>query len=249
MKEMPADRDISSGRVLRAFTWNGEAFKPNRYLWADEVVAIPIGNRRVLVERGFLEITPKGPVQPMKARVVDRTLPPWNWKATARETDDMRTRIRKTLAALIAHDARAAYEECERALGEISRCPQQDQHDLYAKWWARFALREARYGNLEPLRRTVRRRIISGAEGWIKEPPRQRGQPRPQRERDERNARLLLAIKYVNRLRDHFPAGRWPRAMVVEIVACHYRFSGAEVERAMHRGAKEIENSLRHLIG
>jgi hypothetical protein len=56
VKEIPADRDISSGRVLRAFSWNGEAFGPNRHLMADEVLAIPIADRRALVEGGYLQI-------------------------------------------------------------------------------------------------------------------------------------------------------------------------------------------------
>src|SRR5881227_3306950 len=64
---MPADQEISSGRVLLAFTWNGEAFKPNRHLWADEVLAIPMANRRALVEGGFLEIYAHR-----------RRPPPWN---------------------------------------------------------------------------------------------------------------------------------------------------------------------------
>jgi hypothetical protein len=44
----------------------------------------------------------------------------------------------------------------------------------------------------------------------------------------------------VNRIRNHFPAGRWPRALVVEVAAAHYKFSVGEVERALHQGAKEL---------
>jgi hypothetical protein len=184
----------------------------------------------------------------VRVPVADRKPPPWKKAPTVREADEMRAWVEKTLTALIDHDAQAAYQDSLRALGQLSRCPPQEQDDLYAKWLADFRLREARYGNLEPLRKGLRKRI-PGAEEWIKEPPRNRGQPRPQRERDERNARLLLALRFVNRFQTCFPPGHWPRAIVVEVVAAHYEFSVGEVEKALHRGVKEFENALRHLTG
>jgi hypothetical protein len=157
----------------------------------------------------------------------------------------MRERIKKTLADLIEQDGEAAYQDALRAIRQLIRWPPQAQSEVYGKWVTDARKREARYRNREPLRKAVRKQF-PGVEEWIKEPPRKRGQPRPQRERDGRNVRLLAAIRYTNRLL-HFHAGRWPKSMVVEIVACHYGFSGAEVERALHRGAKEIERALRHL--
>jgi hypothetical protein len=74
MKPMPADADISSGRVLHAFACQGKRFERNQRLDADEVLAIPVANRRALVDGGFLKIIPRGearspphPARPMRA--------------------------------------------------------------------------------------------------------------------------------------------------------------------------------------
>jgi hypothetical protein len=52
-------QDIGSARVRRTFMMRGENLKPNRRLSADEVLAIPIANRRALVDAGYLEIYPR----------------------------------------------------------------------------------------------------------------------------------------------------------------------------------------------
>jgi hypothetical protein len=254
VKEIPADADISSARVLRAFTYRQEIFNPSRQLSPDEVLAIPIQNRQALVNGGFLEIIPKGPARRVNitevgdAELVIEKPPPWNWKTpTQRQNAEMKAWIEKTLATLIEHDAQAEYQGFLRAIGQLGRLSPQAQRELYVKWVADFRMREARYGNLEPARKALRRHL-PGFEQWIKEPPGKRGQPRSERERDERNARLLLALKYVNRLRGCLPSGRWPRALVVEIVAAHYGFGVREVEKALHQGAKEVAKTLRHLI-
>jgi hypothetical protein len=240
VKAMFADADIGGARVCREFTYRRETFKPSRRLSPDEVLAISARNRQALVDGGFLEIIPMEPMRSMKAMVADRKPPPWNGKAaTERQNAEMRAWIEKTLAALIDHDAEVEYQGFLRAIGQLGRLPPQAMRDLCMKWMKDFGLREARYGDLKPLRKAVRKRL-PGVEEWIREPPGRQGQPRPQRERDERNARLLLALKYVNRIRNHFPAGRWPRALVVEVAAAHYKFSVGEVERALHQGAKEL---------
>ena len=54
-----ADQDIGGARVRRVFTARGEVQRPGRHLSADEVLAIPLANRRALTEAGFLEVYPK----------------------------------------------------------------------------------------------------------------------------------------------------------------------------------------------
>jgi hypothetical protein len=56
-------QDIGSARVLQAFTLKGEYLSPNRRLSADEVLAIPIANRRALIDAGYLEIYPRRSAQ------------------------------------------------------------------------------------------------------------------------------------------------------------------------------------------
>jgi hypothetical protein len=56
-------QDIGSARVRRTFTLRGKILKPNRRLSADEVLAIPIANRRALVDAGYLEIYPRRSAQ------------------------------------------------------------------------------------------------------------------------------------------------------------------------------------------
>jgi hypothetical protein len=52
-------QDIGSARVRRTFTMRGKIFYPNHRLSTDEVLAIPIANRRALVDAGYLEIYPR----------------------------------------------------------------------------------------------------------------------------------------------------------------------------------------------
>ena len=54
-----ADQDIGGARVRRVFTMRGKFMKANRRLSADEVLAIPIANRRALIEGQFLEVYPR----------------------------------------------------------------------------------------------------------------------------------------------------------------------------------------------
>jgi hypothetical protein len=54
-----ADADIGGARVRRMFSMRGEQVQMNRHLSADEVLAIPIANRRALIDGGFLEVYPK----------------------------------------------------------------------------------------------------------------------------------------------------------------------------------------------
>jgi hypothetical protein len=250
VKQTPiADQDIDGGCACRPFSHNDKQFEWGQKLTRDEVLAIPLEKRRAWVELGVLKIYKRRRQQRHvdgNAVPVTEKPPPWKKAPTERENNEMRAWIEKTLAALLDHNAQAA-DDFLHALVSGRLSSQQARHaQLYAKWLAGERMREARYGNLEPVRNAVRKRL-SGAEGlWIKEPPRKRGQRRPQRERDERNVRLLSAIRYMDRIRGCF-AGRWPRALVVEVVAAHYKFSVSEVERALHQGAKEVKKALWHL--
>jgi hypothetical protein len=64
-----ADQDIGGARVRRVFTARGEVMRPQRHLSADEVLAMPLANRRALQEAGYLEVYPrsspagKGPLE------------------------------------------------------------------------------------------------------------------------------------------------------------------------------------------
>jgi hypothetical protein len=250
VKQTPiADQDIDGGCACRPFFHNDKQFEWGQKLTRDEVLAIPLEKRRAWVELGVLKIYKRRRQQRHvdgNTVLVTEKPPPWNWKApTERENDEMMAWIEKTLAALLDYNAQAAYDFLHALVGgRLS--PQQARHaQFYVKWLAGERMREARYGNLEPVRNAVRKRL-PGAEELIKEPPGKRGQPRPQRAHDERNVRLLSAIQYVDRIRGCF-AGRWPRALVVKVVAAHYKFSVSEVERALHQGAKEVKKALRHL--
>ena len=70
-----ADTDIGGARVRRVFSMRGEQVQANRHLSVDEVLAIPIANRRALVDAGFLEVYPKrSPAKHVnEARFVIRT--------------------------------------------------------------------------------------------------------------------------------------------------------------------------------
>jgi hypothetical protein len=251
VKQTPiADQDIDGGCACRPFSHNDKQFEWGQKLTRDEVLAIPLACRRMRVETGDLKIYKRRRQQHhanVGAALVLEKLPPWNGRApTERENDEMRAWIEKTFAALIEHDGQAAYQDSMRALGQLSRWSPQARHDLYAKWMADYRMREWRYGNREPLLKALRKRV-PGVEEWAIEPPGKQGQPRRQREHDMYNSRLLSALKYVDRIRNCFPPGGWPRAMVVEIVAAHYGLGIEEVEKARHRGAKEVEKTLRHL--
>lgn len=57
-----AEQDIGGARVRRRFSRGKEALLAGRILSADEVRAIPVANRRALIEAGFIEVYPQGPV-------------------------------------------------------------------------------------------------------------------------------------------------------------------------------------------
>jgi hypothetical protein len=70
-----ADQDIGGARVRRVFTMRGEFLKAGHHLKVDEVLAIPIANRRALIDAGFLEIYPRGapPSKHNEERFIIRT--------------------------------------------------------------------------------------------------------------------------------------------------------------------------------
>jgi len=54
-----ADADIGGARVRRVFTARGNVMKAGKHLSSDEVLAIPIANRRALQDAGYIEVYPK----------------------------------------------------------------------------------------------------------------------------------------------------------------------------------------------
>lgn len=54
-----ADQDIGGGRVRRVFTRAGESLKSGYQLSADEILSMPVANRRALIDAGYLEVYPK----------------------------------------------------------------------------------------------------------------------------------------------------------------------------------------------
>jgi len=52
------DKDIGGARVRRVFSRNGEPVKPDSWLTRDEVLSIPIANRRALRDAGYIELFP-----------------------------------------------------------------------------------------------------------------------------------------------------------------------------------------------
>lgn len=56
------DEDIGGARVRRTFTRNGRHLKMGEHLNAEDVLSIPIANRRALTDSSFLELYPKANV-------------------------------------------------------------------------------------------------------------------------------------------------------------------------------------------
>jgi len=54
-----AGADIGGARVRRVFTARGQVIKAGKHLSADEVLAMPLANRRALIDAGHLEVYPK----------------------------------------------------------------------------------------------------------------------------------------------------------------------------------------------
>lgn len=55
------DADIGGARVRRTFTRGEQQLKMGDMLTAEEVLAIPIANRRALTDSNFIELYPKAP--------------------------------------------------------------------------------------------------------------------------------------------------------------------------------------------
>lgn len=58
-----SEADIGGARVRRAFRRGDDTLRGGHMLSAAEVVAIAPANRRALIEAGFLEVYPRGPVE------------------------------------------------------------------------------------------------------------------------------------------------------------------------------------------
>jgi hypothetical protein len=55
------DQDIGGARVRRVFTMKGELWpvRANTRLSSDQVLSIPLANRRALIDAGYIEVYPK----------------------------------------------------------------------------------------------------------------------------------------------------------------------------------------------
>jgi hypothetical protein len=237
VKEIPADRDISSARVLRAFTCQGERFEPNKHLMADEVLAIPIANRRALVRDGFLEIYAH-----------QRQAPPWNAKdeheraalrawfveqLDARDVEQIERNQARFLKLFAALPAR-----CEPDRREPDKVV--DQHGLVRKMSAAADKAQWRAGNPAPLRRHY-----PELEDVIPdEPPPGRGRHRAETRQKEadllrRRAQAVADYNFLHGLWDH--RGQWKgkegaRLLALEVVAHRHDLTVNEVEEALRRG-------------
>jgi hypothetical protein len=238
MKTMPADQDISSGRVLRAFSWNGEAFGPNQHLMADEVLAIPIANRRALVEDGYLQIYAH-----------QRQAPPWSPK-DERERADLRAWFIEQLDAReIAQHTRDldSYMRLVALPEAVAQLPAQnrervmrDRKRVMRAIWAAGPKAQWRHGNPEPLRKLY----PEIAECLRDEPPRGPGLYRAQTQRkrgDQQRRRAQAAddVRYLDGLWNH--RGRWKgeqgaRRLAIEVAAHRHDLTADEVEDAIRRG-------------
>jgi hypothetical protein len=228
---MIADKDISSGRVLRAFRWDKEEFKPNQHLMADEVLAIPIANRRALVDGGYLQIYAH-----------QRQAPPWN-PNDEQERADLRAWF---VEQLDARDIERIDQDQTSFLKWFatlpSRCPPpaMDQHRAIRQIRAAGDKAQWRAGDPGPLRRHY-----PELEGVIPdEPPRGRGQYHAelQRERGDQQRRRAWAaddVRYLRRLWNR--RGRWKgkqggRRVAIEVAAERHDLTTGEVEDALLRG-------------
>jgi hypothetical protein len=239
VKEIPADQDISSGRVLRAFSCKGETFESNRHLMADEVLAIPIANRRALVDGGFLQIYAH-----------QRQAPPWNprgeheraalhaWFIEQLDARDYAQYERnlssylRLVASLTAPAAQLPAQDRERVMRDRKKALHAIQAAAPKAQW--------RHGNPEPLRKLY----PEIAECLRDEPPRGPGLYRAQTQRkrgDQQRRRAQAAddVRYLDGLWNH--RGRWKgeqgaRRLAIEVAAHRHDLTAAEVEDAIHRG-------------
>lgn len=62
------DADIGGARVRRVFSRGSERLAAGRILSADDVISIPVANRRALVSAGYIEIFPRAPLQSVGER-------------------------------------------------------------------------------------------------------------------------------------------------------------------------------------
>src|SRR6185437_8489857 len=56
-----AESDIGGARVRRTFTMGGERLFAGHMLTSEEVLALPLANRRALTGSNYLEVWPKAP--------------------------------------------------------------------------------------------------------------------------------------------------------------------------------------------
>jgi hypothetical protein len=249
MKEMPADQDISSGRVLRAFsckvetfepeTFEPKTFEPNQHLMADEVLAIPVADRRALVDGGYLQIYAH-----------QRQAPPWNprgeheraalraWfieqldaRDYAQYERDLNSSLR-LVASLTAPAAQLPAQDRERVMRDRKRALQAIHAAGPKAQW--------RHGNPEPLRKAY----PEIAECLRDEPPRDRGRYRAQAQQERgdqqrRRAQAADDVRYLDGLWNH--RGRWKgeqgaRRLAIEIVARRRGLTEDAVEDAVRRG-------------
>lgn len=60
-----ADQDIGGARVRRTFTSNEHRYKMGDYLTREDVLNIPLANRRALSDSNFIEVYPRSTIPQM----------------------------------------------------------------------------------------------------------------------------------------------------------------------------------------
>ena len=99
-----ADSDIGGARVRRVFSISGRHAKSGDELSADEVRAIPVANRRALVDAGYIEVWPmprRADVSEMERHVVSRGAGKYDVIAGVKLNDELLSR--DEAAALAGH--------------------------------------------------------------------------------------------------------------------------------------------------
>lgn len=69
---MLADNEIGGGRVRRLFSFGDKTLRAGHDLTGDQVRAIPVANRRALIDSGYLDIWPKMTLPETERHIVDR---------------------------------------------------------------------------------------------------------------------------------------------------------------------------------
>jgi hypothetical protein len=235
---MIADKDIGGAYVLKPFDLRGERLIPPQHLAADQVLSIPIANRRALIEAGYIEIHPQRP-------------PPWNSKDESfRNALRAWTRWKLDLKD-IEHDNTP--DEFSALINTLASMSPEGRHEIMRKGQWAIALNRSRHGDAAPLQRLISAKIRKSDRGpdrpqeiWPEVagigPPKGSRRRRLRRDRAierQQRARAVYTLRQIQRLwNNSFGQSRVMNDLAREIAAEREGVTVAALKQALKRGRK-----------